>query len=189
MLVIDTSVLLNLLGSCRPQFILSHTPFDVVVPRAVLHEIKYEPMVEKETDANLDKLIGSGSLKVAEPDGKVDAIALSLTGLPSPDDLDDGEAYAIAQAVTMNAKLAIDERKGRRVIEREFPGLICLFTLDVIEQATLRANLSEADLAEIIYASLRWARMRVPSERRDWVISLIGKTRARDCPSLGYIFL
>lgn len=189
MLVIDTSVLLNLLGSCRPQFLLDHIPFEVIVPQAVLREIKREPSMEAETDADLSRLIERGSLRVMEPDSKVEELALSLAGAPNPDDLDDGEAFAIAHAVAMSGRLAIDERKGRRIVERRFPQVACLFTLEVIEQAALRARLGEAEFAELIYSALLWARMRIPSERRDWIISLIGKERARNCPSLGYVFL
>jgi hypothetical protein len=97
--------------------------------------------------------------------------------------------YAIAQAVAIDAALAIDERKGRRVIAKEFPNLVCIFTIDVIERAAMRANLSNTELGEVIYSALRWSRMRIPSDRRDWIISLIGKERARNCPSLGYVFL
>jgi predicted nucleic acid-binding protein len=189
MLVIDTSVLLNLLGSCRPQFLLNHIPFEVIVPQAVFREITREPNMEAKTDADLSRLIERGSLRVVEPDREVEEIALSLTGAPSPDDLDDGEAFAIAQAVVMNARLTIDERKGRRIVERQFPQIVCLFTLDLIEQAALRASLGEAELAQLIYSALFWTRMRIPNERRDSIISLIGKERARKCPSLGYVFL
>jgi hypothetical protein len=92
MLVIDTSVLLNLLGSCRPRFLLKHVPYEVIAPAAVIREVKHEPNIEAETDASLSELIEVKLLKIIEPNSRVESIALSLAGSPSPDDLDDGEA-------------------------------------------------------------------------------------------------
>jgi predicted nucleic acid-binding protein len=189
MLVLDASVLLNLLGSCRPRFLLKHLPFEAAIPAAVAYEIKHEPQIEAETDASFVELVEAGSLRIIEPSNEVERIALSLAGSPTPNDLDDGEAYAIAQAAVMDAVLGIDERKGRRIVAEEFPNLTCMFTIEIIERAAMRANMGEAELGEIIYSALRWSRMRIPSDRRDWIISLIGKERARNCPSLGYVFL
>jgi hypothetical protein len=83
--------------------------------------------------------------------------------------------------------MGIDERKGRRVISEQWPGLNCLYSVDIIETAARRARLADEDWAEVIFSALRYSRMRVPSVRRGDIVKLIGKDRARMCPSLGYV--
>ena len=187
MLVLDTSVILNLLGSGRPRFLLTHVPYRVIAPVQVIQEIRREPDIDIEKDAGLLDVIESGLIAVVEPNDEAEALALALAGAPSPDDLDDGEAYAIAYAVVLGATVGIDERKGRRVLSAHWPSLSCLYTLDIIETAVKRAQMGNHELADIVFSALRFSRMRVPSDRRSSVIALIGRERARLCPSLGYV--
>jgi predicted nucleic acid-binding protein len=187
MLVLDTSVILNLLGSGRPKFLLAHVPYRVATPTQVIQEVRREPEIEVAKDAGLPDMIESGLIRVLEPNDDAERLALALAGAPSPDDLDDGEAYAVAYAVVLNATIGIDERKGRRVISEQWPGLNCLYSVDIIETAARRARLADEDWAEVIFSALRYSRMRVPSVRRGDIVKLIGKDRARMCPSLGYV--
>jgi predicted nucleic acid-binding protein len=187
MLVLDTSVILNLLGSGRARFLLGHTPYKVGAPHQVIQEIRREPEIHIEKDASFFDIIESGLLTVVESNFDVERIALALVGAPSPNDLDDGEAYAIAHAVFLNATIGIDERKGRRVISEQWPNLSCLFTVDIIETAVRRGRLTDEEWAEIVFSALHHSRMRVPSDRKADIIKLIGRDRARACPSLGYV--
>ena len=187
MLVLDASVILNLLGTGRPQFLLAHFPLRALAPMSVIEEIKREPDVPVNKDAGLIDLINCGLVTVLNSNSEADDLALALAGGPSPDDLDDGEAYAIAYAVTLGAAIAIDERKGRRIISQQWPDLTCMFTLDVIEKAIASARLTDGDRSAIIFSALRHSRMRVPANRRADIIRLIGKDRARTCTSLGSV--
>jgi predicted nucleic acid-binding protein len=187
MLVLDTSVILNLLGSGRPKLLLSHFPLRALAPVPVIEEIKREPDVPVEKDAGLIDLINCGLITVLDSNNEADELALALAGASSPDDLDDGESYAIAHAVVLRATLAIDERKGRRIISQQWPNLSCMFTLDVIEKAVGSASLTDRDRSTIIFSALRHSRMRVPADRRAHIIKLIGKERARTCTSLGSV--
>jgi len=187
MLVLDTSVILNLLGSGRPRFLLTHVPYRVTAPAQVIEEIRKEPEIAVAKDASLFDILESGLIKVVEPNDDAEQLAIALAGAPSPDDLDDGEAYAIAYAVALGATIGIDERKGRRVISEQWPNLNCLFTIEIMETAAMRAQLADEDWAEVVFSALRYARMRVPSDKRADIVKLIGKDRARTCPSLGYV--
>src|SRR5216684_7370943 len=170
MLVLDTSVILNLLGTGRPQFLLTHFPLRALAPVSVIEEVKREPDVPVDKDAGFLDLIHRGLITVLKPHNEADQLALALAGGPSPDDLDDGESYAIAYAVTLGATLAIDERKGRRIISQQWPALNCMFTLDLIEKAIASARLNDGDRSAIIFSALRHSRMRVPAERRAGII-------------------
>jgi predicted nucleic acid-binding protein len=188
MLVLDTSVILNLLGSGRPHFLLSYFPLRALAPLSVIQEVTREPDVPVDKDASFLDLIDRGLIAVLDPNNQADELALSLAGGPSPDDLDDGESYAIAYAVTLQSALAIDERKGRRIISQKWPGLSCMFTLEVIEKAiAAAATLTDGERSAIIFSALRHSRMRVPANRRADIIQLIGKDLARTCTSLGSV--
>jgi predicted nucleic acid-binding protein len=187
MLVLDTSVIFNLLGSGRPKLLLRHIPYRVMAPRQVIVEIKREPDIQIDRDAELIDLIKDGLITVSEAIGEADALALALAGAPSPNDLDDGEAYAIAYAVVLGAAIGIDERKGRRIISERWPKLNAHFSLELIESAVCAAQLTADERTTFIFSALRHARMRVPAGRRADMIALIGKKRARMCSSLGYV--
>jgi predicted nucleic acid-binding protein len=187
MLVLDTSVIFNLLGSGRPKLLLRHIPYQVFAPKQVVLEIKREPEIQIDKDAELVDLIKGGLITVAEANGDADTLALALAGAPSPNDLDDGESYAIAYAVVLGAAIGIDERKGRRIISEQWPKLNCRFSLELIESAVSAAQLTADEGSAFIFSALRHARMRVPAERRADLIALVGKNRARMCSSLGYV--
>ena len=187
MLVLDTSVILNVLGSGRPKFLLSHLPYRAVVPPSVIQEVKREPDLLVDKDACFVDLIECGLIAVLEANNKADDIAIALAGAESPDDLDDGEAYAIAYAVVLGAAIGIDERKGRRIISEQWPSLKCLFAIEIIERAAIAAKLKDEERGVVIFSALRHSRMRVPKNRCADIIALIGKERARACSSLGFI--
>lgn len=186
-LVLDASVIFNLLGTGRAKFLCSHCRYRLLAPSAVVREIKREPEINIVKDADLVTLVDCGLIKLLDSHDGAEEIALALMGCPSPDDLDDGEAYAIAYAVVLEAAIGIDENKGRRIIATRWPALKCFFALEVIESAAAAAELSNRDCSDIVFSAVRHARMRVPKSRRRDVIELIGKERARECVSLGLI--
>jgi hypothetical protein len=188
MLILDTSVILNFLGSGRPRFILENLGQRTFLPHAVLQEVQKEPQLAGASDASLTELISSGLLGVLEPTEEINQLALDLAGAPAPDDLDDGESYAIACAVVKNGVIGIDEQKGRRIVLSRWPSLPRQFSIELIEISVLRAKIDNSEYAEIVYAALKNARMRIPKDRRPEVISLVGRNRAKQCPSLGIVF-
>jgi hypothetical protein len=180
-------VILNVLGSGRPRFLLSHLQYRVLAPAPVIQEVHREPDIAIEADSSLLNLIEEGVVTVIRSDETTDALATDLAGAPSPDDLDDGEAYAIAHAVTLGAAIGIDERKGRRILLERWPNMMCFFTLDLFENACDAAGLAAVDRAEIVFSALCYTRMRVPKSRRAGVVRLLGADRPRTCSSLGPI--
>jgi predicted nucleic acid-binding protein len=187
MLVLDTSVILNLLGSGRAKLVLENIGDQALAPLAVLNEIRREPELPMTKDASLAELLGMGLITAIEcTEGEI-MLALELAGASAPDDLDDGEAYAIACAVNRKAAIGVDDNKARRVLSDRWPTIAKQFTIELIELACSRGKFDAAKHAEIVYSALRNARMRVPKGYRRQIIDLIGLKRARECPSLGII--
>jgi predicted nucleic acid-binding protein len=185
MLILDTSAILNLLGTARPKFLLENLSDRVLAPPAVIDEVLHEPTLDIEKDASFSDLLSNVLIETAQITREIESLAILLAGAPTPDNLDDGEAFAIACAVINQAGIVLDERKARRIVHRRRPALICLYTLDLIETAARQADLDQERCAEIIFNALRSARMRIPSDRRREVVQLIGRERASQCPSLG----
>jgi predicted nucleic acid-binding protein len=187
MLFLDTSAILNILGSGRPRLILENLSRQTFVPEEVLKEVKKEPLLEGQTDAKLADLLDVGLLEITETTADINRLALELAGAPAPDDLDDGESYAIACAVTLKGVIGIDDRKGRRILSTRWPTLPIQFTVELIEAAAMRAQLSTSEHADLVFSALINSRMRIPKDRRLETIRLIGRERAKQCPSLGII--
>jgi predicted nucleic acid-binding protein len=188
-IVLDTSAVLNLLGSGRPRMMLSASQLRPIVPEAVLREVQREPALETPSDASLRTLIEDKIIAVASETDASLALAIELAGAEIPNDLGDGEAFAIALAVTRRLPIVLDERKARRITFERFSDLKVLFTLEYIEEIAMSAELSEAAKSDVIFSALRYARMRVPRNRFKDISELVGDDRAKECSSLGFVQL
>ena len=178
MLILDTSVVLNLVGTGDPRLILKHLREKVCVPPAVLKEAQREPHTDKEL--SLSELIEDGVIAVIKCTSQINALALELAGAPSPNDLGDGESFVISCAACLDAVVGIDDQKARRILRDRWPKIVQWFTIDLIALAATQGNLRAANHAELVYLALRNARMRVPKERRMEITKLIGNERARE---------
>jgi predicted nucleic acid-binding protein len=166
---------------------LQASQFRSIIPEGVVREIRREPDLKVPSDATLPELIREGTILVASDTDISLGLAIDLAGAAAPNDLDDGEAFAIALAVTRNATLVLDERKARRIVQQNFPALRLMFTIEYMEEIARFAGLSPIVVSDIIYSALHYARMRVPRERCKEICAMIGQDRARSCPSLGFI--
>ena len=57
---------------------------------------------------------------------------VDLVGAPMGDGLGDGEAAAIAVAVSRNLDLVIDDRKARRIVRERFSQVQTYWTIDIL---------------------------------------------------------
>jgi hypothetical protein len=182
-LVLDTSVVLNILGSGRAETILGALNVRRLVIAVTSREILRHPLHPKAGGDPLESIIAAGLVeKIPLPDVAL-ARFVDLTGAASPDDLDDGEAAALAAGEALNLSVALDEAKGRRVAKERLPGVPLLSSGAVFLDAAVASALG-ADLAEAVFSTLVHARMRVLPEHDAWVRTLLGPARAAQCPSL-----
>jgi hypothetical protein len=184
-LALDASVAINLLGTGRAADILRYTDRRFVIEDAARGEVQRDPSNDQPGSASLDALSRSGLLAYARLEDTAVATFLALTGAEPPDDLDDGEAATIALAEDIGAVAMLDDRKAIRVVQQKLPALVVLQTLDLLSCDALVGAVTPFELADIVYAALQNARMRVPLQFRKWTVDLIGFERAAKCPSLG----
>lgn len=184
-LVLDTSVLINLHACKYGERILTAIPNDILVPEVVAGELEHETSRRNGEYSFLHGLVAGGIVTLANLTDAEYEIFYELTST-SPS-LDDGEAATIAVAATRRLLPVIDERRGRTragiLMKARAPG----WSLDLFRHPTAVAVLGNQPAVEALYLALRDGRMRIPSDRADGVIALIGNERSRDCSCLpGY---
>ncbi len=184
-LVLDTSVLINLHACTYGERILTAIPNDILVPEIVAGELKHETSRKDGEHSFLHGLVARGDLKLVDlTDEEYETFHQLTSGSPS---LGDGEAATIAIAVNRDVFPIIDERKGRArasaLLQAHEPG----WSLDLLRHPSVTSILGEQAALEALYLALRDGRMRIPSERAEGLISLIGEEWATDCTCLpGY---
>jgi predicted nucleic acid-binding protein len=183
MLILDASVIINILGTGDPGLILGRLPARAHVPRAVFNEVQREGL----NGSSIAGLLEASHVSLLECTPEMIKLALNLAGALAPDDLDDGESYAIACAVVTGAMIAVDDRKARRILKTRWPHIKQHFSLDLIINASGAASAAQGQSSELVFQALKNSRMRVPRDRRAEVVRLIGSDRARECPSLGIL--
>jgi hypothetical protein len=181
--VLDTSVILNLLGSGRADRILGALRGRKVVVAATSREVIRHPLAPNATRDPLEPLLAAGLLEKAQLPDQTLPRFLELTGAEPPDDLDDGEAAALVAGEVFGLAVALDEAKGRRVAKGCLPGVALLSSGALFADAAVAAALG-SELADAVFSALVHARMRVLPEHDTWVRGLIGADRIAQCPSL-----
>ena len=184
-LALDASVVINLLGTGMATQIVRALRRKCVVERYAWREVTRDPLTGRSAAEPLGVLTDAGLLAPEEMHGGATALFLDLSLAQPPEGLGDGEAATLAHAVTRGASAVLDERKATRIGAEKFSQLRLLSTLDLLNAASVREALGTARLADALFSALTYARMRVPSEFRGWVVDVIGRDRALRSPSLG----
>jgi predicted nucleic acid-binding protein len=180
--VLDTSVVLNLLGSGHVETVLAAIPGRRVVVEVASGEVLRHPLHETAGD-HLAPLVAAGVVeRIPLPQAAFDRF-VELTGASPPDDLDDGEAATIATAEVLGLAAALDERKGRRVARSRTPSIPLLCSVEIFAMPEVDAALS-GELVDAVFSACVSARMRVAAEHEGWVRRLLGPMRVAECPSL-----
>jgi predicted nucleic acid-binding protein len=183
-LVLDASVLINILGTGSPDAVLRAMNRAVLVDEVALREVTIDPFTGKSPDNLLVRLRTNSLIEVISMDADAYNLFIGLTGAEPPDDLDDGEAATLAQAAHKKYVAVIDEKKATRIAGVHYPEVVLLNSLDLLAAPELLRQCGRDGLADIVYHALRNARMRVPSCQQAWIVNLLGDERAQQCSSL-----
>lgn len=183
-IVLDASVVINILACGDAARLLKALGRNAIVPKQVVDEIAREPVRHADDANSFPKLLQSGLLQLHELENTHYLDFLDLVGAASPDGLGDGEAATIAVAEELQCMAIIDERKATRIARSRRPSHLTACTLDLYSCSQLASTYSSSELASLVFNSMQYARMRVPADRRTWVVELIGEDRARQCSCL-----
>src|SRR5581483_7333557 len=179
----DASVVINLNATGCGAAVLRALPNRLMLTDAVVAELRTDARSGRDDAKLVRSLIDTGLANVtAVADLKGPHFETLVAG-PAAETLDDGEAATIALALESNAAIS-DDRKAVALCARKFPKLIVASTIDLLAHDMVAAVIGRSGLADAVFAALKGARMRVPEHHEQWILRLIGETRAISCASL-----
>ena len=182
-IVVDTSVVINLNATGCADAILRALPNRCVVVEHVSLELQVGRRTGRGDADALAMLIEQKLVEHAQIRDTGMRHFANLVSGSAAETLDDGEAGTIAFALEQGAVALVDERKAIRICAERFPSLRIGCTVDVLAQQHVQAALG-SNLADAMFNALDRGRMRVPDHYGQWVLDLIGTTRAAACRSL-----
>jgi len=183
-LVLDSSVVINLLATGQPAAILRALAMPAVVTDNVVREIKRGAMSGRPEVNLLNDLISNKIVREGQLDGQPLQMFFELVSGSASESLGDGEAATLAFASSNCGFAVIDEKKATRLSANRFGSLRLATTIDILAHDAVRSALGHATLAEATIQALRLARMQVREHQFDWVVDLIGAENVAACPSL-----
>jgi predicted nucleic acid-binding protein len=182
--IADASAIINLNASGMAAAIIQALPHRLQVVDIVLQELE-SGRPKGRLDAELLRgLINQGLIELVSLGPPAEIHFENLVVGPAEATLDDGEAATIAFAIEANAIAIIDERKAKRICAQRHSGLVLRTTVDILAGSSVGIALGTTMLADALFNALTHGRMRVAEDRLEWVVSQIGKERARQCESL-----
>lgn len=183
-LVLDASVVINLLATGHASSILQALSPPIVVTDNVVREIERGASNGRPESSHLKKMIADQILRVEELEGKALANFFDLVSGDTSQSLGDGEAATLALAHVNGFSAAIDEKKATRIAADRLRSLNLVTTIDILAHDAVLATLGNTMLADATFQALRLARMQVRDHQFDWVARLIGANNVEACPSL-----
>jgi len=183
-LVLDSSVVINLLATEKPAPILSALAMPISVTDNVIREIELGGISGRPDASLLNDLIAKKILRVGQLEGPPLQMFFGLVSGSTSESLGDGEAATLAFAYGTGCSAVIDEKKATRLSASRFASLRLATTIDILGHASVRSALGHAALAEATFQALRMARMQVREHQFDWVVKLIGERNVAACTSL-----
>ncbi|MDP1701730.1 MAG: hypothetical protein Q8L53_12335 [Aestuariivirga sp.] len=183
-IVLDASTAINLNATGFAEPILRALPTRVLITDTATNELKEDQRNRRRDGELISSLVDKRLISVVSLSVTQERHFESLVVGNGIDTLDDGEAATIAYATESGAVAVIDERKANRICAVLFPQVLTASTIDVLAHKAVELSLGSEGLADAVFSALQQARMRVLPHHVDWVVSLIGQSRAQNCPSL-----
>lgn len=183
-LVLDTSVVINLLATGNSGAILRALNAPVVLTNYVVREIEEGGAAGHSHYDLLKRAIKDEIFRTEEIEGKILEDFFALVSGSTTDTLGDGEAATLALAHGFGFTAAIDEKKATRISAERFGQLRLVTTVDILAHQAVLSALGPEGLADATFDAIRLARMQVREYQFDWVVQAIGPARVDACPSL-----
>ncbi|MBR0778976.1 hypothetical protein JQ625_29480 [Bradyrhizobium diazoefficiens] len=183
-LVLDSSVVINLLATGHAAAILKSLAMPVVLTDNVVREVEFDSFKGRHEIGLLQEMIADQVLLVRQLEGQALETFFALVSGPASESLGDGEAATLALAHAKGCSAAIDEKKATRLAAERFASTRLVTTVDILAHNSVRVGLGEAMLADAAFQALRFARMQVREHQFNWIARLIGPQNVEACSSL-----
>jgi predicted nucleic acid-binding protein len=182
LVVLDASVLINLLAMPEPLTILGPLAPRAIVPTVVareVHRLARPCQTDVDPLSAIKKLVGVVDLTPQELE-----LFGELVGAPRPDDLGDGEAAALAVAMIRGGACLVDDGKAIRVAGGRRPVVDCEMTVDLLRWSANCGRVGQPLLERSIIDALTLTRMRVSARLMQWVADVVHPRDPAEFPSL-----
>ena len=183
-LVLDASVIINLLATGYASAVLQAVPTPIVVTDNVIREIELGAVNGRPEPKQLLELIHNKILKREELSGIALEHFFELVSGSTAASLGDGEAATLALAHSNGVTAVIDEKKATKISSERFPSLRLITTVDILAYEPVRISIGDETLAMATLQALKHARMQVRENQFDWIQEVIGFENVGLCPSL-----
>jgi predicted nucleic acid-binding protein len=162
-LVLDTSAWINLLATEAVEAILDALAVPCHAPGQVIAEIRRHPVTGVTfASARHPLLQMSSRVTVVSLEGTEPDLFLEIVGARAGDALGDGEAAAIAVAVSRGLDLVIDDRKARRILRERFGQVRTYWTVDLLKARAVVSALGPCRADQCFAKARNFGRMHVP---------------------------
>ncbi|MES2741324.1 MAG: hypothetical protein V4754_10285 [Pseudomonadota bacterium] len=183
-LVLDASVVINLLATGHSSAILRSLNAPIVVTDNVVREIEEGAAAGHSHFDLLRIALSEQILRMEKLNGRILEDFFGLVSGNTAETLGDGEAATLALAHGYGFIAAIDEKKATRIAAERFGALKLATTVDILAHEAVRSSLGADRLAEATFDAIRLSRMQVREYQFDWVARTIGPARVDACLSL-----
>ena len=183
-LVLDASVIINLLATDHASAILQALPTPIVVTDNVIREIELGAVNGRPESKQLLELIHNQILKSEVLSGIALEHFFDLVSGSTAASLGDGEAATLALAYSNGFTAVIDEKKATTISSERFETLRLITTVDILAYEPVRISLGDEALSVATLQALKNARMQVRENQFDWIQGVIGCENVGLCPSL-----
>lgn len=177
-LVLDASVVINLLGTAQPVEILAGLRQRCVIEQKTLQEVKRHPIPGFQLEERLEVLFRDGLLEVVRMTDAEYEVFVELVHAPLGVRLGDGESAAIAIALR-GASIVLDERRARRRVAERLPALATVSSLRLVLTSAHRQHWPECKAAELVAMARLHSRMGVPREDAPLLAQLMSSNPAQ----------
>ncbi|QHP90735.1 hypothetical protein EXE55_07195 [Burkholderia glumae] len=176
-LILDTSVLINLLGCRAAAEVFSALEPPCMVEDKVFGEISRHPVPGLCHVEELQALQDAGFIERVRMEKQEYSKYLELIQAPLGQRLDVGESATLAVAQQRALTVVIDENKARSFVRSRMSQLTVVSTLSMLISVTVRLGKDVAYLQRLVMAARENARMGVPRDERD----LLSEVLASGC--------
>lgn len=182
--MLDTSVLINLNASGKPEEILQVLPYKFLIADIVVSEVGWDKREHRDDASLLKALVDKEAVECSGLSNKGFIAYEELVSGQCDTTLGDGESATIALAYESEAIPILDDKKAYKVFCQRYPQKKCATTIDLLSHQAVIDKYEHDELSELVYRALVGARMAVREDQLDWVLQLIGDQRAKRCRSL-----
>lgn len=184
LLVLDASVVINLLATGHAPSILAALGIPVLLPEPVVREVENGERRGHGAATKCCDILVDGGVEIAELDAASLPIFMDLVAGTSASSLGDGEAATIAIAASRRGCAVIDERKASKLLAARFGQVRSATTIDMLAHPALEHTLGRTTLATAVRSALSEARMHIRDVQFDWVAETIGTNEVSSMPGL-----